>query len=303
MKKSKTWWNYKEIIRWGMVILGVFLMYKFVMRESLIYVIRQSLPPREAGLLMGMLTGDKSSIDKNFYLELQNSGLIHLVVVSGSNLMLLVGGGIESLAGFLGRKKTIVGGMILGWGYVALSGFGVSAVRAMLLMSLVYFAQLYGRKYNIFRAMIVAIVTMVVGDARVVTTASFWLSITAFLGVMMAKNKWEMNVSVSLWLTPILAMVFGKISLVSPIANLLVSGLTEVATLVGMVGTMVGMVFVPIGRVILWTVYPVLKYLVVIVELVGSEKWAAINFEFNWWLLAGWYLILGYIWGKRNAKN
>jgi competence protein ComEC len=303
MKKSKTEWNYKEIGRWIMVILGVVLMYKFVKGDSLIYVIRQSLPPREAGLLGGIILGDKSGFDRNFYQYLQNSGLIHLMVVSGSNVMLLVGGVIETLAVFLGRKKTITGGLILGWGYAGLVGWEVPVVRAMLLVTLLYFAQLYGRKYNLGRALIVAIAIMIVGEVGVLVSVSFWLSITAFLGVIMAKNKWLTNIYVSLWITPILAMTFGKISLVSPLANLLVSGLVEVATLMGVAGTMAGMIFLPVGRIILWVVYPILKYLAVVVEMTGSGEWSTIAIEFNWWILIGWYLILGYWFWKRSAKN
>lgn len=303
MKKSKSWWNYREAGRWLAIFMGVFLMYRFVVKDSLMYVIRQSLPPKEAGVLLGIMIGDKSGFDKLFYQDLQNSGLIHLMVVSGSNVMLLVGGVIESLASFLGRKKTIVGGLTLGWGYAAMVGWEVPVVRAILLITILYLAQLYGRKYNLWRALILGILIMVVGEVGVLTSVSFWLSITAFLGVMMAKNKWQTNILVSLWVTPILALVFGKISLVSPVANLLVSGLVEVVTLAGAVGTVVGMLFLPVGRVILWGAYPVLKYLVMIVETTGSGKWAVISLDFNWWLLVGWYLILGYIWGKRNAKN
>lgn len=303
MPRSRVWWNYKEIGRWTVVVLGVVLMYKFVMRDSLMYVIRQSLPPAEAGMLAGMLLGDKSGFDGNFYQFLQNSGLIHLVVVSGSNVMLLVGGGIETAAGFLGRKKTIAGGLVLGWGYAAMTGWGVPVTRAMLLVTLLYFAQLYGRKYDFWRALTVAVIIMVAGDWKVVTTASFWLSITAFLGVVMSKNKWLTGVWVSLWVTPILAITFGKISLVSPAANLLVLGLVEAATLAGAAGAAAGMIFLPIGRIILWVAYPTLRYLVEVVNMTGSGWWSATAMDFNWWLLAGWYLILGYWFWKRSAEN
>jgi competence protein ComEC len=303
MTKSKTEWDYKETGRWMIVILGVFLMYKFIMKESLMYVIRQSLPPEEAGMMLGIMLGDKSGFSKIYYQYLQDSGLIHLVVVSGSNVMLLIGGVIESLAGVLGRKKTIAGGLLLGWGYAGMTGWGVPVIRAMLLISLVYLAQLYGRKYNFGRALAVAVIIMVAGDWTVVTTASFWLSITAFLGVVMAKNKWLTNILVSLWVTPILAMTFGRISLISPLANLAVSGLVEAATVAGVAGTMAGMIFLPLGRVILWIAYPILKYLTEVTEISGSGWWAAVSLDFNWWLLAGWYLILGYWFWKENAKN
>ena len=182
-------------------------------------------------------------------------------------------------------------------------GWEVPVVRAMLLMSFLYLAQLYGRKYDLYRALPLAVGIMVVGEIGVLTSVSFWLSVTAFLGLMMAKNKWLINIFVGLWITPVLAMVFGRVSLISPVSNLLVSGLVEAATLVGAVGTMVGTINFTLGKVILWLTYPILKYLVIVVKMTGGGAWATVGMSFNWWLLAGWYLILGYWWWKRSAKN
>ena len=114
-------------------ILG--LIFKFVTKENILGIINQSLPPRGAGLLVGILVGDKSGFDKGFYEALKNSGLVHIVVVSGSNVMLLIGGWIESLAGFFGRKRSIVMGLILGWGYANLVGWEIPVVRAMIPIS------------------------------------------------------------------------------------------------------------------------------------------------------------------------
>ena len=71
MKKSKNWWR-GEIIRWGVLVLGIIMIYKFVNKDSLIYVIRQGLPPQEAGLLGGIILGDKSGFEKKFYENLKN---------------------------------------------------------------------------------------------------------------------------------------------------------------------------------------------------------------------------------------
>lgn len=303
MKKSKNWWR-GEIIRWGVLVLGIIMIYKFVNKDSLIYVIRQGLPPQEAGLLGGIILGDKSGFEKKFYENLKNSGLVHLVVVSGSNVMLLVGGGIETLAGLLGRKKTIIGGLILGWGYTQMVGWEVPVVRAMLLVSIVYLAQLYGRKYNMWRALLLAVTIMLVGEPKVWSSVSFWMSITAFLGVITTKNKKWINVNVALWITPILAMVFGKISLVSPLSNFLVTGGVEIITLIGVMGTMVGMIVLPLGKAILWFSYPLLKYLATVVEWSGGGRWSTLSLSFNWPMLCGWYLILwSYVKNKNNTRN
>ena len=66
---------------------------------------------------------------------------------------------------------------------------------------------------------------------------------------------------------------------------------------------MMGVLIPMLGRVILMGIYPLVGYLVWVVEGFGGWKWAAIDFEFNWLMLIGWYLVLGYwlIVGNRHA--
>jgi competence protein ComEC len=329
MTRSKTMWGYKEIGIWIGGVLVFCFIYRFVEKDSLMYIINRALPPREAGVMGGMLLGDRMGFDKDFYQYLKNSGLVHLVIVSGSNVMLLVGGLIESLAGIFGRKKIIIVGLILGWGYASMVGWEVPVVRAMLMLSILYWAQLLGRRYDVIRGLILAVLLMLIGDWQILTSVSFWLSIMAFLGVLTVKEValFKNNFShrrvckggfqiqkiifetvkiilptiwVSLWITPILALVFGKISIISPVTNLLVIGVVEVITLVGAIGTVAGL-FVPVvGKIILWLVYPLLKYFSVVAEMGGSGWWSTVSISFNWWMLIGWYLVLFYFLMKRK---
>ncbi len=277
-------------------------MYKFVNKDSLIYVVKQSLPPTEAGILNGMIWGDKSGFEKGFYDYLKNSGLVHLVVVSGSNVMLLVGGGVEFLAKYLGRKKTIIGGLAAGIGYAVMTGGEIPIIRAMLLLSVYYFSQLYGRKYNIWRAMLLGAAIMVTANPKVLQEVSFWLSMTAFLGVVTAKDKKWINFYVTMWITPILALTFGKISLLSPINNLLVSGIVEMSTIVGIVGSVIGMICFPIGKMVLWIAYPALKYLTMVAYFGGQPQRSVVTVNFNWFWLWGWYLCWGYFLLRKNEN-
>ena len=286
--------------RWIMnavLILLMILIYRFVNKDSLMGVINQSLPPREAGLLAGIMLGDKSGFDKNFYENLKNSGLVHLVVVSGSNVMLLVGGWIELVARYLGRKRSIITGLIMGWWYVGLVDWEIPVVRAMLLVSIMYWAQLLGRKFNLVRGIVLGILIMLVGEPLILTSVSFWLSIMAFLAVVM--NKRFRTLWVGVWITPILGLVFGKISLISPLANVMVIGIVEVLAISGVVGAVLG-VFVGAQCIapVLWISYPGLKYLAMVVEWAG--KFPVLEFRFNWPMLIGYYLILGYFLIKKN---
>lgn len=285
--------------------LGLALMYKFIDKEGLMDVIRLSLPPKEAGLLAGMMVGDKSGLETSFYRELQETGLVHIVVASGANVMLLTRGLVESLAGILGRKRIIIIALIMAWWYTSMVGWEMPIVRAVLMVSIFYWSQILGRKYDLVRALILTVGVMVTGGGvDVLTSVSFWLSITAFIGVVSYKGpKLGETVWVNLWITPILALVFGKISLVTPVTNMLVLFLVETVTVIGGIGTVMGTIFLLAGRVVLMLIYPLLRYCVWVVEVFSKWRWAEMEISFNWWMMVGWYVILGwFLIRKRNYR-
>ena len=284
----------KGILRWVLIILLCFLMYKFVNKDSLMGVIFQSLPSREAGLLGGMILGDKSGFDKEFWSLLKDSGLVHLVVVSGTNMMLVFGGLVENLAKILGRKRAIGVGFVVALGYLEMVGWQIPVVRAMILVSVMYWAQVLGRRYDIFRGLILSVGVILLAWPQSIGEVSFWLSFGAFIGVVTSPWKKVLASSfwISLWISPIMGLFFGKINLISPISNLLVMITVGVITVVGFLGSILG-VFIPIlGKLVLWLVWPLLKYFGLVAEVIGSWSWVNISIDFNYLIVFGWYMIL-----------
>ena len=253
--------------------------------------------------MAGMVFGDKNNFDKNTILNFRDSGVIHIMVVSGTNIVLVFRGLVERLAGFFGRKRAIIFGFGMTLVYINWAGWEIPAVRAFLLTSLFYWAQLLGRKFNLFRAIMLIILIMVLADYRVFASASFYLSFVAFLAVVMNINKerrwwsdlWN-SFWVSLWILPILIMLFERVSLTTPIANALILFLVEIIMILGMVGGILGLLIPVLGKLILWTSYPLLKYIL----LIGEKLAFGVEIKFNWFLFVGWYLILIYILIKKS---
>jgi len=292
------------------LILLLILIYRFIDKDSLIEVIFKSLPPREAALMAGMVFGDQNNFDKNMIASFRDSGVIHIMVVSGTNIILVFRGLVERLASWIGRKKAIVFGFGMILVYMNWVGFKIPAVRAFLLISLFYWAQLLGRKFDLGRVIILIILIMVLADYRVFFSASFYLSFVAFIAVVInfnKKRKWWSDLWnsfwVGLWLLPILVMLFGKMSLVAPITNFLILFLVEIVTILGILGGVLGLVIPVFGKFILWLSFPLLKYILLIVEGLGSLKWASVEVKFNWWWMVGWYLILTYWWSKKKNED
>ena len=140
-----------------------------------------------------------------------------------------------------------------------------------------------------------------------VTSISFWLSIVAFGAVVMAReyrfNIFWASVWVTIWLTPILALSFGKVSLVGPVLNILAVVAVEIITIVGGMGMIVGLLIPIVGKIMMWSIYPLAVGLVEVVEIVGGMSWSSLNIRFNWMMLVGWYMVLGYFLIKKQNPS
>lgn len=299
MKKLRIILKFKEIV-WLLVVW--FLIYKFIKRSDLIEVIQRALPSREGSLLAGMVWGEKGLISKDLYNLLKNTGLVHIVVVSGANLMIIGRGIIESLAKLVGRKMAIVAGGGIVLIYVNLVGWQIPVVRAVLFLAIYYSAQMLGRQFKSNRALFLVVLVMFLADFKIFKEISFWLSVAAFLGVLLSQKEGviKSTIWVSIFILPILSIFFGKISLLTPLINLVVLFLVQVITVVGFGGSLIGLWWNGFGSLVLRLSYPMLRYLIETVELVGKWQWGLVNFQFNWWMLLGWYLLIGAYWYEKK---
>ena len=255
------------------------------MKELWIKFLFETLPFAEAGLISGIVWGDKSGFSSFVLTRMKDLGIIHIMVVSGANLLIIMNLLVEKGAVLITRKVAIVIGLILVWIYAFMVGLSAPIVRALLFVSFYYLCMLVGRKFDVFRVLVLVIVMMLLINIKWGIDLGFWLSFTAFVAILTCKTKnifWQ-SLWVSIWVTPILSMYVGKISVLSFVANGVVVGVIEMVTLVGLIA----MVFKI--KYLLWLIYPLVKYINIIIERIPSM---VLEFKFNWFILIGWYLLL-----------
>jgi len=245
--------------------------------------------------------GEKGGISGDFYSLLKSSGLIHVVVVSGANLMIVGKSFVENLAKVIGRKMAIIGGGGVVLLYVNLVGWQIPVIRAVLFLGIFYWSQLLGRQFQSWKAVLVVGVVMTLADFRVLSDISFWLSMAAFTAVVLNKGEGLLKntIWVSVFVLPILSMGFGKVSLITPIANFMVLFLVEILTILGFLGSLLGLIWLDLGRMVLIICYPLLRYLIEVVEFWGGGM-GVVNFQFNWLMLIGWYLLIFRFWYEKK---
>ena len=161
------------------------------------------------------------------------------------------------------------------------------------------------------RTIVLTILIMILADYRVFFSASFYLSFVAFIAVVInpataGERKWWSDLWnsfwVSLWLLPILVFYFGTTSLVAPITNALILFLVEIITILGILGGIIGLIIPILGKIILWLSFPLLKYILLMVEWLGTLPFASVEIKFNWIWMIGFYLILIWILIKKKPS-
>jgi ComEC/Rec2-related protein len=256
-------------------------------REKLALKYRRLLPEPEASLVAGITLGEKTRLPERFYEALIETGTIHIVVASGYNVMVVGGILLSSLMYLMKRKKATVWailGMVI---YGLLAGADPPVMRAVLMAGVVFVGQAIGRSNKAWWSLLLACFLMVIVDPFLIESISFQLSVAASVGLFWLEPKlraWvtEMNFGGFLLKTellptlaaqamtaPLIFYYFGRVSLVSPLVNMMVLPFIPVIMAWGGVMLLLSLIFQPLGMVVGWLVYSLAHLVVVVVQWFG----------------------------------
>ena len=138
----------------------------------------------ESALLGGLLLGAKNSLGKEWQTDFRIAGVSHIVALSGYNIT-IVADGIMIVLAFLPRLFSVsfgVLGIIL---FAIMTGAGATVIRASIMALLVIWAKATHRKYDIARALLLALFLMLIQNPKIlVYDISFQLSFLATLALV-----------------------------------------------------------------------------------------------------------------------
>lgn len=257
------------------------------MTNPFISLIQSYLPEPEASLLIGMLFGKSVMFPKNFYNSLITTGTIHVVALSGMNLTILVNF-ISKITYPLGRKISSLVSIIGIIGFILFVGPSATIVRAGIMAVISLFAVYIGRQTSILLSLFVAGFIMVLISPSIVGNVSFQLSFLATLGILVfaaepLKSRSVVNIfwenlrttlAAQVATLPVIVFTFARVSLISPLTNLLVGWVVNFVMILGITLIFLGLIYYPIGQVISWFIYLPLHYFVKVVEITSKIPFA-----------------------------
>jgi competence protein ComEC len=200
-----------------------------------------------AGILAALITGDQSAIERADWDVFRATGVAHLMSISGLHITLFAWAAAV-LIGWLWRRSTrlcnalpvhhaaLLGGVALAAAYALFSGWGVPAQRTVLMLATVALLRLGGLQWPWPLVWLLVAAVVAVADPWALMQAGFWLSFVAVavlfatsseaasadrmgfagrLGALL-REQWVVTVA----LTPLTLLLFGQVSLVGLLANL-----------------------------------------------------------------------------------
>ncbi len=220
-------------------------------RADLDGALARALDEPLAGLAQGIVTGRRGSLDPDLRSDLNDSNLSHLVVISGGNVTLLAALIVAGTAWILGRRRAVLLALVVIGAYTLFVGAEAPVVRAAIMASVFLLAGALGRRTSAAPAIALAAALLVAVSPQVVDDLSFQLSFAATTALALIAAPAYERAAAAVGLTtggrsagtaaastlletviisaaavaatlPLIALHFGRISLVALPANLLV---------------------------------------------------------------------------------
>lgn len=191
-------------------------------RERLAHEFSSQIGGDAGGLLNALLTGDDSGLSKTALDRLRESGISHLISVSGLHITFAAA---TAAVLFRGRyqKLGLFFGALIGFAYAGLAGFTPSALRAAIMFLIMAIGSLIERKSDALTSLGVAGVLICAYNPYNVASLSFQMSFLATMGIVLSAPSLNTPVSETL------EARFGKSKLVSVLIISFVASLGAVA--------------------------------------------------------------------------
>lgn len=161
------------------ISIGVVQTRQFIKKQ-----IHQQYGKEAVSFVQGMLLGDKSEISDVQKDDFKESGLIHLLAVSGLHIS-LAGRGIYRIFRRIGFNFCIssFAGIFTAGYYCILTGLSVSSIRAFLMLGVYFLSQILGKSYDILSSASFAGIVILTRRPFYIWDSGFILSFTAVLAI------------------------------------------------------------------------------------------------------------------------
>ena len=223
------------------------------LRKKIKEIISDNFYKDELAVIMGILLGEKEDLSKDFRKAVINSGVMHLLVASGSNVayiatMVAI---IFSIFGFNNKLSKLIS-LLFVFSYAFIVGFDPPITRAFLMFIFGYLIYSIKRNIDLFQILILCAFTMIIFNPLSIYDSGFQLSFLSVYGIITGYSLYSryflikkinifkkdklndfvkdisnkiismvlLTIFAQLAIFPLLVISFYKVSVISPLSNI-----------------------------------------------------------------------------------
>lgn len=255
------------------------------------------MPSPQSGIVSAMILGTRSAETETVMEKFNQTGTSHVIAVSGYHLVVVIAALMFLMLGAgINRGKAFylaVLGIVL---YVLLSGSSASAVRSGIMAFVFLLAEKVGRGKNVWNALIFSATAMVFANPHILRhDIGFQLSFLSTLGLVAIlpffqhrmralpscggiKEIFQMTAAAQLAVLPVLIYNFGRFSLLSFLANVLILPSVPILMGLGFLSVAICPLSLGLARVIAFPAYLLVSYEIGVAECLSGIGWGMWEF-------------------------
>ncbi|MDI6786318.1 MAG: ComEC/Rec2 family competence protein [bacterium] len=280
-------------------------------KKNLIDSIKTTLKAPSRFILQGILLGDKRSMSHETVKLFQNTGIIHILAVSGLNvglISLLFLSFVKKILCFSEKYAYVLTLIIIAM-YALITELKPSVMRASLMMASLLIAPIFYRRSNSINNLFLAALILLIGNPKVLYNLGFQFSFIATLGILvivpiareLSNRKWLKKVatisgvSLAAWLfiLPIMLYHFHEVSIIALILNVLIVPLVGIIVWLGFITYLLFNISVYLAMITGFANQVVIKIMLFLVEVAAKVPYSIICIsEFNVIFVFLYYILL-----------
>ncbi len=246
--------------------------YEFIkIREYISESISTMISKENAQLLKGIIIGADENVSQDIKESFSKSGMEHILTLSGYHIVLLTGmASIVLDFAYIGRKKKTAIMLFVVALFVGVAGFTASAIRAAVMSSALFISPIFSRRGDSLNSLGLASLVLTLFNPYAAYDLGLILSFFSTLGIILFSSKltqyiirklkvrgnigyafvgfFATSLSASIMISPVCIGAFSGLSLVAPLANMLVSPIISMIMYTGIVVAIFGKI--PFLRVV-----------------------------------------------------
>lgn len=196
----------------------------------------------KSAIATALIFGDKSYLEKAVKKDLKNTGVLHLICISGFHIVFIY----TILRRFLSKSIVIP----ITFLYVLITGLTASGMRAYIMLVVLELSLIVKRNYSSLNGLALSAVLLLLFNPSYINDVGFYLSYFATLGILIFSKKFHrlvyflpdflgksisLSLAAQIFIYPVMIIAFGEFSLNFILGSLILTPVIYVLLPIGLI--------------------------------------------------------------------